>query len=278
MDGLIEKREIGNHLIEVYYDMDPECPIQNWDMVGRYLFEYNDRYYHQLSKVCDWKELFSDNRHSLDDALQSLASDLVPQKDLVKYLKDGKVNGVSFKYNRSSRQWELKVSSFYKGQWHWDVEYEIDPAALVNYDCRMELLEYLQNEELIALINDCAKDVVIKEWSSSGYSQGDYIEGIAYVTKENFDKIFGRKDVNWKDYADECIDSKVKDIGMWAWGDVKGFVLKEKVGFTKHYDDKEREDAEDFEYEEIDSCWGYYMETDELINEVISEHNLKETA
>lgn len=30
------------------------------------------------------------------------------------------------------------------------------------------------------------------------------------------------------------------------------------------------------EWEEIDSCWGYYMETDELIEEIMEEHNLKE--
>lgn len=31
-----------------------------------------------------------------------------------------------------------------------------------------------------------------------------------------------------------------------------------------------------FLWEEVDSCWGYYMETDELIEEIMKEHNLKE--
>lgn len=276
MDGLIERREIGDYRISIYYDMDPECPIKNWSLVGKYLFEYGSRYSSQLSGVCDWDELFSNNRHSLEDVLRELASNYVSQKDIVKYLKDGKVNGVSFKYNRSSRQWELKVLSMFCNEW--DIEYEIDPAALANYDCRADLLEYLENDDLIAIINNCAKDVVVKEWDSSGYSQGDYMEGIAYVTKENFDKYCGKKDANWIEYAGECIDSEVKCIEMWAWGDVKGFVLEKRVDFTKHYADEEREDVQDFEYEWVDSCWGYYMETEELINEVISEHNLKQTA
>lgn len=32
----------------------------------------------------------------------------------------------------------------------------------------------------------------------------------------------------------------------------------------------------EIEKAEVDSCWGYYMETDELIEEIMKEHNLKE--
>lgn len=45
---------------------------------------------------------------------------------------------------------------------------------------------------------------------------------------------------------------------------------------VKKYEDESREDEEEEEWEEIDSCWGYYMETDELIEEIMEEHNLKE--
>lgn len=37
-------------------------------------------------------------------------------------------------------------------------------------------------------------------------------------------------------------------------------------------------DEEGFDWEEVDSCCGYFMEADELIKEVISEHQLKEAA
>ena len=59
--------------------------------------------------------------------------------------------------------------------------------------------------------------------------------------------------------------------------DVKGYVLEKKVSYTKQYHDEEHEDEEGFDWEEVDSCWGYYMEEDELIDEVISEYHLKET-
>lgn len=274
---LIDTKEIGDYRIEIYYDEDSGSPMTNWDMVGRYLFEYNDRYHHVLHSECHWKELFADNKHSLSDALQCLASDKVPQKDIIEYLKDGKVKGVRFVYNRSSRQWKLQVEAKkYNGEVYWSTEYEIEASELKRHDYRPELLENLEDEDLIALIRDCAKDVVIKEWGTTGYSQGDYVDGIAYVTKENYDKYCGRKDVDWKEYALQCIDDEVKCLGIWMWGGVKGFILKKKVTFTKQYDDENRTATKDFEWEEVDSCWGYYMRTDELIEEVISEHNLKE--
>lgn len=60
------------------------------------------------------------------------------------------------------------------------------------------------------------------------------------------------------------------------WGDVKGYVLEKKVAFTKKYKDESREDEDCEEWEEVDSCWGCYEETDELIKEVMIENGLEE--
>lgn len=130
-------------------------------------------------------------------------------------------------------------------------------------------------DDLISLIQDCAKDFVIKEWSTIGYSQGDLVKGVAYMSKERYDKMVGDNGKPWKEHADYLIDLEVKEIGMWMWGDVKGYVLEKKVPFTKVYDDDDREDEEDIEWEEVGSCWGFFMETEELIDEVISEYSLK---
>lgn len=101
------------------------------------------------------------------------------------------------------------------------------------------------------------------------------MEGIAYVTKDRYEKIYNEKE-NWKEDCAKIIDDEVKSIGMWMWGDVKGYVLEKKVKFVKKYEDESREDKEEEEWEKVDSCWGYYMETDELIEEIMEEHNLKE--
>lgn len=121
-----------------------------------------------------------------------------------------------------------------------------------------------------------SKDIFVKEWSTTGYSQEDYVKGIAFCTKERYTKMVSNNTSDWKTQIDKLIDDEVKSIGMWMWGDVKGYVLEKKVKFVKKYEDESREDEEGEEWEEVDSCWGYYMETDELIEEIMKEHNLKE--
>lgn len=277
---LIDTKEINNHRIKIYYDINAECPLKNWDMCGRYLFEYSDRYFHRLHKDCDWSEFFSDNNHSLKKALHYMASEVVEQQDIITYLKRESIDGVRLIYNKSSRLWELQIEcrNSATDKLYWSIEYEFTPYDLKHCDYREELTECLEKDDLIALIRDYAKDFVIKEWSSTGYSQGDYVEGIAFCTKERYAKMVNTDTTDWETKIDSLIDGEVKDIGMWMWGDVKGFVLEKKVPFTKHFHEEGREDEEDFEWEEIDSCWGYYMETEELINEVITEHDLKEVA
>lgn len=46
--------------------------------------------------------------------------------------------------------------------------------------------------------------------------------------------------------------------------------------WLKKYKDKSREDEDCEEWEEVDSCWGCYEETDELIKEVMIENGLEE--
>lgn len=85
-----------------------------------------------------------------------------------------------------------------------------------------------------------------------------------------------KKIINEKEDCAKIIDDEVKSIGMWMWGDVKGYVLEKKVAFTKKYKDESREDEDCEEWEEVDSCWGCYEETDELIKEVMIENGLEE--
>lgn len=133
-----------------------------------------------------------------------------------------------------------------------------------------------ESESLIESLEDLGKDIFVKEWSTTGYSQWDYVKGIAFCTKEKYTKMVSNNTSDWKTQIDKLIDDEVKFIGMWMWGDVKGYVLEKKVKFVKKYKDESREDEEGEEWEEVDSCWDYYMETDELIEEIMKKHNLKE--
>ena len=279
----IERKEIGDYRITIYPDYDAECPVTNRDMGACYIFEHPERGRYELYSDCDWKKWVSDIREeSVASILQRIAAEVVTQEDIIKYYKAGKVENVRFRYDRHERQWKLE----YKPTWRcadadWQSELDVEPYELKAHDYRMELLEQMDEDDYVALIQECAKDFVLQTWGSSGYCQGDHIRGIAYISKERFDKRCGfnpQKYKTWQEQALEIIDAEVEEIGMWAWGDVKGFVLEKKVSFTKVFDDNDREDEEDYEWEEVDSCWGYFMETEELIKEVMSEHDLKDIA
>lgn len=279
----IERKEIGDYRITIYPDYDAECPVTNWDMGACYIFEYLERGRYELCSDCDWEKWVSDIREeSVESILKRIAAEVVTQEDIIKYYKAGKVENVRFRYDRHERQWKLEyIPTWRCADADWQSELDVEPYELKAHDYRMELLEPMGEDDYVALIQECAKDFVLQTWESSGYCQGDHIRGIAYISKERFDKRCGfnpQKYKTWQEQALEIIDVEVKYIGMWAWGDGKGFVLEKKVHFTKVYDDDDREDEEDVEWEQVDSCWGYYMETEDLIKEVVSENDIKEIA
>lgn len=278
---LIQTREIGDYRISIYPDYNAECPVTNWDMGACYIFEHLERGRYELCSDCDWKEWVSNIREeSVESILQRIAADVVTQEDIIKYYKAGKVKDVRFVYDRHERQWQLQTMCRWRERFgQWETELEVEPSDLKAYDYRMELLEPMDEEDYVALIQECAKDFVLKTWESSGYSQGDHMRGIVYMSKERFDNRCGfnpKRYKDWKEQALDVIETEINCIEIWAWGDVKGYVLEKKVPYTKTFDDPDRDDEEDFEWEEIDSCWDYYMEAEELIEEVIAEHGLSD--
>lgn len=88
--------------------------------------------------------------------------------------------------------------------------------------------------------------------SSTGYSQGDYADVLIVPTEENANKL-GYK---IEDVTKEMLQGTIKLFGYWIWGDVYGYIVEEKKHFRKFYDDGD--ETEDDEWEETDSCWGFY--------------------
>lgn len=127
-DDLITTKEVGDYRIKVYYCRDSECPITNWGLFGSFFFEYSDT--HRLHDECNWKTFFYDNKHDLRDVIDAIVMKHIEQKDIVKYLKKGEANGISFTYNRGGNVWELKhKTSLYIGQ-------EFSPGDLKYGICR----------------------------------------------------------------------------------------------------------------------------------------------
>lgn len=72
-------------------------------------------------------------------------------------------------------------------------------------------------------------------FTSRGYSQGDYAEGIAVATPEWSERVGAPKESHL-----EQLKGAAALYGAWAWGDVYGFVIESPDG------------------DHLDSCWGFY--------------------
>lgn len=170
-DDLITTKEVGDYRIKVYYCRDSECPITNWGLFGSFFFEYSDM--HRLHDECNWKTFFYDNKHDLRDVIDAIVMKHIEQKDIVKYLKKGEANGISFTYNRGGNVWELKhKTSPYIGQ-------EFFPSDLTDFDCRGELIEDLDDEDLLDIICDWSITADV-DWKNKHGKYEDYLGGCCH--------------------------------------------------------------------------------------------------
>ena len=276
MSYLFERKEIGeDYRISIYQDEDAECPCTDWDMLGVYIWNYG--YFNDpVSSFCNHEELFGnfdDSNHTICEALQELICKYVSQDSLLRYIKKGKMSSVRMEYNRYNNEWEE-----YGLDCHDELTWSsiFTPIDLREYDVRPELTENMDKDELMQIISDLAKSIAFKDWSSKGYCQGDYVSGFVYCDKERFSKFCDTNTKNWRKRALGIFESEVNSIGLWMWGDVKGFILEKKVHYKKVFTEIGREPVDDYDWEEVDSCWGeYYEDADELIKDALAENGIK---
>jgi hypothetical protein len=91
--------------------------------------------------------------------------------------------------------------------------------------------------------------------------------GFGYVTFEDIDgPNCGRnaKDYpDWRDQAEEIMDGEMDTYDRYVRGEVYGY-------FVEEYD------ADEGEWNETGSCWGFYMEPEEVANEAIADNTPRE--
>ena len=255
------KKEIGDYRITIYQDNDAECPCTEWDLVGVYFWDYSEGYNRCLSRGCSHEV----DAKNAEDALKDIVCKYVSQKKIIDYINSENVDSFRMRYDKSDHMWYLE--SLYEGEWYNHEEF--CPSDLKRFDYREELCDILEEDDFTCLLHDC-KDIAFYDWSSTGYNQGDYVSGYAYCDKKRFSKYCDTNTKNWRKRALDLFEDEVKCIGLWMWGDVKGYVLEKK----RPYNDGDTSDS--YDWEEIDSCWGeYYEDADDLIEEVIKEHGLQ---
>lgn len=189
--------------------------------------------------------------HTIENALREIVYYNVQYKDVLKYLKSGKIKGYKLVYEPITHIWELR--SYYKGDGFF-VKFKFEPQELKDFNYTYELIENLNVNELVKLIQECGKDIFINQYKLVGYSQGDYVDVVGFSTKKRYSKYVSTDTKCWKHKAKALMKGEADGLNRWMWGDVYGYTLEEKV--------------ED-EWEEVETICGYYQDIDDIIEEVM---------
>lgn len=271
-EDYVERKEIGDYRITINRDDCAECPTESFDLLGSFIWEFNDMCSMRLSTESDTEDL-PNSPHDMEDALKGLVCKHVSQKKIIEYIQK-ECKDLVFKYNKSDHIWEL-----FSYDWRNDKcsEYsllDLHPDEFHDFDFRDEICDNLGQEDFVVLLRDYQDEIAFMDFATSGYCQGDYANGFAWCDIESFKDSCCTDTKKWRERAVEVMDDEVKLLGKWMWGDVYSFVLEKRERFTKHYVNDEKSDVDSFEWEAIDSCSGYYEEPDEIIQMVIEENNL----
>ena len=271
----LERKEIGDYRITIERDDYAECPTKDWDMLGHFIWEFNDcPSKMRLSSDSDTEDLSCDPR-SLEDALKDLVCKYVSQKNIIKYINSSECDDLFFEYSKSDKIWSLySYDRRTDKRSEWPL-LDLHPDEYHSFDFREEICDNLGEDDFKHLLYHYQKEIAFTEFSTCGYCQGDYADGIAYCDIERFRYLCDTDTKKWRERAVDAMNGESKILGKWMWGDVISFTLEKKMRFTKHYESEEKTDVDTFEWEVVDSCYGFYDDADELMQMVIDEHDLE---
>jgi hypothetical protein len=230
---------------------------------------------------CDWER-----NHSITtkvDPSYSDARSLINQM-LVWYGKreviiDALCNGIEnnrLEYNRSARRWELKeyIKFYSEKEYKWyDAEYfdgrkdEIDLGTLVEA-CLDSTIDELCDEKY------WTDGVKMMSYSFGYYGEISFdrefstdSEGIAWLEKDEALKDWIKEEYWDKEDCYDLCDGMRNELEAWGDNEVYGFVVENRIEYKVHKEytnvEREAEDSVEEEWEEKDSCWGFYGELDD---------------
>ena len=185
-------------------------------------------------------------------------------------------------YDKSRHEWIL---NYWNGSWK-DYNGEIHGnywSEEASFCCKIkdltawDVASYLSDEQIDIFADKRYFTDGIKIGSYSfgyygGISFSDSFsmdsEGICWLEKDEFLKYSGCSEEYWKDKSLDEIEFLLDELKAWGDNDVYGFVVEDAVRIQgiKTYYNGEREDEPyiDTQWEETDSCWGYYGDIDEV--------------
>ena len=187
------------------------------------------------------------------------------------------INNNRLEYNRSARRWELKeyIKFYSEKEYKWyDAEYfdgrkdEIDLGLLIE-QCLDSTIDELCDSKY------WTDGVKIMSYGFGYYGDISFYhefstdsEGICLLEKDEFLKYSGCKEDYWKGKTLDEITWLIDALKAWGDNDVYGFVVENCIKSKVHKEytnvDKDDEDYEEEEWQERDSCWGFYGEIDKI--------------
>lgn len=275
----IEKQLIsngGNTRITIFNDMYAESPR---DLTDEPLHcEDWSRDYSIMNK--HERETKSEDTGKLIRYLLARYGD---NKKIVKLLKDNYKgseheryeNGLS--YDRSRKEWIVWSwqpswqdyhGNVYEAHWgeEWSFSMNIHDLDIYN------ITDVLSDETIAKIAHECMTDEVkIASYNFSYYGQisfsDDYdceSDGICWLEKDEFLKYSGCTEEYWNGKSLDEIEWLLDELVAWSDNEVYGFIVEESVNYkttrkclSGNAGDEEYEETE---WEELDSCSGFYGE------------------
>ena len=220
-------------------------------------------------------------------------------KEIIKVLKDNYKSEKhdaydnALSYDRSRREWIVwswqPSWKDYQGnvyEAHWAEEWSF---CINIYDVDIyNITDVLSDEQIDTLCDEKYWTDGIKIMSYDfGYYGGITFshklstdsEGICWLEKDEFLKYSGNDEEYWNGKSLDEIEWLLDELKAWGDNEVYGFVVEDCIKSKIHKEytnvDKEQEDYEEEEWEESDSCWGFYGELDKSLVWMFDESGLE---
>lgn len=204
-----------------------------------------------------------------------------------RHMTDGKsVCNNALVYDKSLHGWALREYT----KWYGEKEYNWKDASFFDgkkYDIDLyTLLDVVLDGTIDYIAENCMTDKVKMMSYGFGYYGGISFyhefstdsKGICWLEKDEFLKYSGCKEEYWNSKSLDEIEWLLDELKAWGDNDVYGFVVEDCIKSKVHKEytnvDKEDEDYEEEEWEESNSCWGYYGELDEVEGWIFEEYGL----
>lgn len=207
--------------IKIWQDEFAECPFESWD--------------------CEPDLMYESGRNNVRDFSDG---------NIVEFIKHTPSNGQIIKHQKQLCE-ILDIDHEYLCERELTKDEKAD-------EIRWEITTSLSVNQLVLLCE--LFKIPHLNHSSTGYSQGDWADVLIVLTDDFYEKT-GCDKRN----ASKILEGTAKLFDAWAWGDVYGFTVEKAVEMVRltredFNNGKFEEVLDDLEWEDSDSCGGFYGE------------------